>query len=387
MPGGYQLFWVSLPEVAEKRARELLPKIIIIDDALVGTSASHMVRRFRQQVPKSACVVAVNATNTREAQQAVLEGARAFLIKPIHGDDLLSVIEQIMAEPEVEVEEGLVGIPIRPMRKGRAVVIVAPKHGVGHTTLAVNTAIAIHQLSQKKVALVDADFRAPGVDLALNLHEQYTIYDLLPRVSHLDESMIMSVMTHHTSGIYALPSPPPQRDIQPIPLPQVQEIILALKEVFTWQFIDLQTSPDDTFIAFLESVDGIILCLSPELTVLRNARLLLDLFAARGYPQEKTVIVLNRWDMKGGIPVSEIERRLRIEIAYRIPDDQPLATYSNNRGVPLILSHPKSALAKAYLGLARHLMQYCSATDDIPHPAVALDQSPGRLSFIPIWKT
>jgi len=356
IPDEYKLYWVSLPEVAEKRAKEILPQVIFIDDELIGASATSVVQRLRQQVPNAACVVIVNANNTSEAQRAVLEGARAFLVKPVDAHDLITAIKQIMENP-AEKDEMHVASP--SLATGRSIVVTAPKGGTGHTTLAINTAISMHKLTNSRVALVDADFYSPAIDIALNLHGEHTILDLLPRLSYLDQSIVMNVMTPHASGIHALLAPAPQIQPRSIPLPQVQEITMSLKRIFYWEFIDLRISLSDTAAAFLDSADGIIINILPELVGLRNTRLLLDMFLTRGYPKEKIIVVLNRWDMKGGIPPADIEKRLHIDISFRIPDDQPLATYSINRGVPVAVSHPKSALGRSYQDFARFLLQKC----------------------------
>ncbi len=60
----------------------------------------------------------------------------------------------------------------------------------------------------------------------------------------------------------------------------------------------------------------------------------------RGYPPEKVWMVLNRATLQGGVPVRDIEERLHVRIGHKIPDDQPLATHSVNRGVPMLMSHP-----------------------------------------------
>ena len=379
MPGKFQLFWVSLPEVAEKRARELLPRIIFIDDALIGHSASRIVRRLKQQVPKAACIVVVNPSNTREAQRAILEGARAFLLKPVNSEELMETLDQILASADDDEERVREAKPRK--RKGKAIVFAAPKGGAGHTTLAINTAICMYRQAKEPVALVDADFFSPTVDLALNLHAQYTIQELLPRVSHLDHDIVSTILTPHSSGIHALLAPPPRLSHYSIPVPQIQETVAGLKEFFAWEFIDLQTFLDETAIAFLDSADSIILTIVPELTSLRNVRLMLDVFAQRGYSKEKIRLVLNRWDMKGAIPAKEIEKYLRMEIAFRIPDDQPLATYSNNRGIPLVVSHPKSALGKAFRDFVAYLKEQCARLQEAPAETMAQ-----KSSFLTFWR-
>jgi pilus assembly protein CpaE len=56
------------------------------------------------------------------------------------------------------------------------------------------------------------------------------------------------------------------------------------------------------------------------------------------------------------VPVRDIEERLLVHIRFQVPDDQPLATYSINRGVPIVVSHGGSAVAKAIRKLAGELL-------------------------------
>ena len=77
----------------------------------------------------------------------------------------------------------------------------------------------------------------------------------------------------------------------------------------------------------------------------------------RGYPADKTWLVLNRAGLPSGVSTPDIEARLQVRIKHQIPDDQALATHSVNRGVPLVMSHPRSALASGYQRLAQMLAQ------------------------------
>jgi septum formation inhibitor-activating ATPase MinD len=71
-------------------------------------------------------------------------------------------------------------------------------------------------------------------------------------------------------------------------------------------------------------------------------------------------VVLNRATMQAGVGRRDIEDRLGVQIKHRIPDDQPAATHSINRGVPLILNYPRGAVTRAIHKLTRRIM------DDLP---------------------
>ena len=67
-------------------------------------------------------------------------------------------------------------------------------------------------------------------------------------------------------------------------------------------------------------------------------------------------LVLNRAGISGGVSQGDIEERLHVRIHHTVPDDQPLVSLSINRGVPLILSHSRSAVARSIQSLAQRFV-------------------------------
>ena len=84
--------------------------------------------------------------------------------------------------------------------------------------------------------------------------------------------------------------------------------------------------------------------------------MLLDRFQERGYPPEKIRLVLNVATMDGAVSRKDTEKRLGAEFAHVVPADQALVTHSVNRGVPLVMSHPRSAVARAIRKLSQALV-------------------------------
>ena len=233
----------------------------------------------------------------------------------------------------------------------------APKGGTGRTTLAINTALSLRMATNETVALVDADYAAPALDVALNLGSGRDVTDLLPRLSRLDRDSISGVMVSHATGLQVLLAPPPADLSVPISLPQVQQILVELRRMFPWVVVDLGLPLDEMAFAFLDSADRIVVTVLPEMVGLRNTRLMLDRLRERGYREDRVYLVLNRASMRGGVSRGDIEERLQVQVTHQIPDDQPLATQSINRGVPLVVGHKRGAVVRAIHQLAQHLVE------------------------------
>lgn len=344
--GEVRVHWVSQPDLATVRILDLAPDAVLVDDALEGASPASVIARIVKQVPQTAVLALVSAGSVTSAQQTVLAGARGFVTKPIAQEELINALRVLLMEP--------IGAEARP--PGRIVVFCAPKGGTGRTTLAINTAISLQNLRREEpVALVDADYSAPSVDVALNLDPRQNITALLSKLHQLDDELVRGVMATHASGIRVLLAPPPADLSNPISLPEVQQILVWLKRMFAWVVVDLGLPLDETAFAFLDGADRIVMTVLPEMVGLRNTRLMLDQLLSRGYPEEKVWLVLNQATREGGISHRDIENRLRIKVWRTVPEDQALVTYSVNRGVPLVMSHPRSAVARVIRSLAEDL--------------------------------
>jgi pilus assembly protein CpaE len=360
--GDYRLYWVSQSDLAPVRATDVIPHVVLVDDELGGPDPVTIIGQLATRLPRTAILALVVADAMTTARQAVLTGARGFVIKPIDPDELLTALRQVLASQrsatDTSWEQGT--------ETGRIIVFCAPKGGTGRTTLAINTSVALQRLSKQPVVLIDADYSAPALDVALNLDSGRNITDLLPKLNRLDGELIAGVLATHASGIKVLLAPPPADLSSPISLPQVQQVLAWLRRMFPWVVVDLGLPMDDTAFAFLDGADRIIMSVLPEMVGLRNTRLMMDQLHERGYPDEKVWMVLNRATLRGGVSVSDIEERLRVKIKYQIPDDQPLATHSINRGVPLVMSHGGSAVARAVQGLVKGLLQDMPAGEVSP---------------------
>lgn len=348
--GSQQLYWVSQPELALARAQELLPHVVLVDDDLAGAHAASLIRELARQLPGTGMVALVAEEAMGQAREAVLAGARGFVTKPIQASELALALEQVIRQRPVEPAEGDEAGP-----PGRVVVFCAPKGGTGRTTLAINTALSLRAATNQPVALVDADYAAPAVDVALNLHSRRNVVDLLPRLSRLDRDLISGVMAVHASGLHVLLAPPPADLSDPISLPQVQQILVLLRRMFPWVVVDLGLPMHETAFAFLDGADRIVVSVLPEMVGLRNTRLMLDQLFERGYAEDRVYLVLNRATMKGGVSQADIEERLHVQVNLRVPDDQPAATQSINRGVPMVIGHKRGAVVRAIRKLAGQL--------------------------------
>jgi pilus assembly protein CpaE len=346
--GEHRLYWVAQPEVAPRRAEELLPHLVLVDDRLTGTTAPTVVRAVMATVPTAVAVVLVDETAISVAREAVLSGARGFVLKPLAAEDFWATVYQVLTQHQ----ETAATSTAQEQHGGRVIAFVGSKGGTGRTMSAVNTAISLHRQQKQSVVIVDADYAAPAVDVMLNLEGDNDISLLIARISRLDQELINGVLARHSSGIRVLLAPPPGQGMPAITMQQLEQIVGYLRQMFDWIIVDLGAANGEADFVFLDFADQVVVVTLPEMVCLRNTRLMLDQFQLHGYQQEQAWLLLNRATMNGGIRKRDIEERLNVRIKHTVPEDQPLVSYSVNRGVPLVMSNPRSAVARALTDFA-----------------------------------
>jgi pilus assembly protein CpaE len=174
----------------------------------------------------------------------------------------------------------------------------------------------------------------------------------LPRLDDLDAELMASVLTTHSSGVRVLLSMPWSKDGDSVHAAHYERILDWLQVVNDYVVVDTSPSLDESTTAVLQYSDQVIVVLTPEMTALRNARVFFRTVESWGEPAGKFLLALNRYPAKGGIQLKDIEGALHRRVDIEIAGDEPLVTFSINRGIPLFMSHPRSPVAQGYARLA-----------------------------------
>jgi pilus assembly protein CpaE len=123
--------------------------------------------------------------------------------------------------------------------------------------------------------------------------------------------------------------------------------------MFDYVVVDTWSVLEEKVLTILAAADRLLLVSTPEVTALHGAKRFLELIDSLGYTPHKVLFVLNRAASKGGIDLQIIEEHIKEKLNLTVPNDWALASYAANRGVPLLISHPKSAIARSVVKLAQ----------------------------------
>ncbi|MGW8143718.1 MAG: AAA family ATPase, partial [Anaerolineales bacterium] len=194
----------------------------------------------------------------------------------------------------------------------------------------------------------------------------------------LDPGLIGDVVVEHTSGISVLLSPSDVQVAQGIRPEDMFNIMNGLKRAYGYVVIDAGSTLNENTVTMMDAADRIFLVTTPDLVALHDASRFIQISRTLSYPPEKTMIILNRANLEGGVKTRDIETALRHEVFAQIPDDGANVVRSLNRGIPLVMQYPRSQATQAIQKLAANVAQMGSAESGVPAQAKKTKRSKGK---------
>jgi pilus assembly protein CpaE len=121
----------------------------------------------------------------------------------------------------------------------------------------------------------------------------------------------------------------------------------------------------------LDRTDQLILVASLDVPAVKNIKLTMQTLDLLHYPKERRHLLLNRSGSKVGLKPQEVERALDMKVEFEVPVDREVAV-SVNRGVPIVISNPRSGVGKSLQDVADKL---------VPQRAAGKSESGGGKKF------
>lgn len=327
-----------------------------LDLLVLGPSNAHeaALESFSLLLELDADLPVVLATGTITAQllrAALRFGLRDVIQAPFSAEE----IHQVLRESERRTKRRIA--PVAPVeiegpKAGRVITVASAKGGSGKTVTATNLALLLaREAGPGKVAIVDADLQFGDVCLVLQLEPKLTIFNAAQEIDRLDDSLIDSLLTKHGEGVSVLAAPLEPAFADEVSTAVLIEVVTRLRDRFEYVVVDTASLLDELLLSLLERADDVIFIVDMDLPSVKNAKLALETLRLLKFPSSKIKVVLNRSNAKARLDEGEIERSLKMKISASIPSDG-LVPASVNEGRPVVLSAPRSKVAKGFESVA-----------------------------------
>jgi pilus assembly protein CpaE len=335
------------------------PDIVLIDYQLEGQPTLDIIDEIALQFPEMAIVAILANDDPVKAQQVMLAGARAFIIQPFTQLNLLSTLRRVrdLESRRTASQASKTAAPAEGYHPVKTIAVFSPRGGVGCSLVAANLALSLREETGQQVLLMEGKLFFGHLSVLLNLRAHNTLADLLPHSHNLEDNLIHEVVAEHASGTQVLLAPRDLQVAQGIRPDDLYNIMVGLQRGFDYLVIDAGSILNENTVTILDASDRILLVTNPELASLHDISRFIQLSHSLAYPPEKLLIVLNRVGMPGGVRQRDIETALHHPIFAQIPDDEPNAVRSINRGIPLVFRYPRNPVSRAIRQLAKSIME------------------------------
>ena len=362
------------------------PDVVIMDTNLPGVDGLRATELLVQRSPNAAVILISDQNDVGLLRRGMQAGARDFLIRPLGPGDLIASVRAVFDQEvrrlarQLSVDDDT--IATRPTTNGKVICFFSPKGGVGRTTVAINTAIAIRQMTGQRVAIVDCNLPFGDIGIIMNLAATKTIADLLPSIGDLSPEVLDSFLREHESGVRVLLAPTRPELAELFHPEHIRTILEALRREYDYVLVDTWTSFHEVILALFDLSSEIVLLTTLDMPAIKNIRLFLDVCDGIRYPKERVTLVLNRADSLGGLRIEDIEESIQHRVTARLSSAGPLVTASINRGMPFIMSDPDAPLSREVFDLARQLLrpEDRAAVEPAPSPVAPVARRATGLS-------
>jgi pilus assembly protein CpaE len=350
---------------AVQQAGELRPDIVLMDINMPDMDGIEACRQLSQLSPRSRVMMMSVQSDMAYLKQAMNAGAREFLIKPFDYDELVNAIRRVhaadptpaelaaMAAPQRLLDERKEAVKAAAAKVGVVIAVVGVKGGVGASTVASNLAIALQANRQADVLLIDGDLLFGDLDVLLDLHPAHRIIDVLQMLDPDDHELLRRMATEHSSGISFLAGPASPEYAELVRPELVVALVDAVRKTHDYTVIDLGSRYEGLYPEVLNAADRILLTLTPEVTAIKNANLLLTGQQMRSYPAAKVIPLVNKHSEGWGISPEAIEKAVGRPIGAVIPADGKAMLTAANRGQPVVTTAPRSRAGRPFMALEK----------------------------------
>jgi pilus assembly protein CpaE len=357
---GFEVQVASDGNAGVRMATESPPDLILMDVAMPGLDGYAATQRIRASEKAGHRVPIIMLSSEADMQQRVRglrAGADDDIVKPFHPLELMARIKALLARSGMSVvRRERAGA--EPTTLGKLAVFYGAKGGVGTTTIAINTAIALAADPKRKTALIDANLQFGDLRVFLDIGpDKPSIVDAIAE-PELDTDLLRTILVDR-SGVGLLLAPPTPEAADTVVEKQraeantLTDLIGLFRKLHDYTLVDMSTQIDDFNLHLFDEADVIFVVMTADLSCLKNVRLVLQTMKNLGYEREKVQLVLNRSNAYTGINVANAEAALGRPIGYQIINEYRGAIGALNSGQPFMVSRPDGTLGRSVTEFAR----------------------------------
>jgi len=335
------------------------PHVVLLVQEQGDAGILELAQRIYQGFPGCAVALLVPELDLELVKSAMQSGVRQVISEDNLGTMIDQIVQAALFEQGRAIEAG--GEP-------RVIAVYSGRGGAGRTTIAVNLATSL-AVAGRRTALVDLNLNFGDASLLLNINAKDTFAELAQEKSSFTIEDIKSYSMQHSSGLHILCAPASPEFSEYITARHVEMLLTTMRPYYDFIIVDLSNDMADTTLTALENSDDIYLVARRDISSLRSTKILLNVMTTL-QQQDKIHLLVNA-DHASIVNVKDFDRILSLPVAYVLPEDVKTTQLSQERGVPLVIGFPRTAVALVFAQMSEFLIKR-SAKKEVIQPATDL---------------
>ncbi len=364
---GYEIVAANSGRQALQMALQEQPDLIILDVMMPDMDGYEVTRKLRSD-PHTLAIPIIMFTAKSQIDDKVTgfeAGADDYLTKPTQPRELLAHIKAVLART---AKSRMSAIPETPpaspiQEKAHTIGIIAPKGGLGVTTVALNLGVALRARAKKSTTVAEYRPGQASIGLALGYTRPEGLNQLIGRqTGELSTRAIEPHLVSHQSGVHFLLASYQPKDARLVAEDKAfASLTRTLAYTCNYLILDLGAAITPMAAAVLPMCDRVIVVIEPIPTTLTQAKALFaDLNEIGIGAGRRQVVLVNRIRSDIQMSWSQVQEELNERIAVLFTPAPELLYQANIRNTPAVLYQSNSLTAQQFTKLANLVLETAS---------------------------
>jgi pilus assembly protein CpaE len=350
----------SLGALRARLERDVQQTIIIISSEVALTEALSISEMTQLQFPHAKVILSRSRLDVDTLSRAL----RAGVAEVVSAEDSSSFVKSIQHVRELFAKSQLLNSKKDVQgNHAKIVVVFSAKGGCGKTTISINLASSLANITSNKVCLIDLDLQFGDIAVSLQKNPDKTISSAIQMGTSIDRLGARSMITPFNDKLDLLLAPNNPTDVEFISGDIVASILESISNDYDFIVIDTPPAFTDFVLKTMEMMDVCFLVTTLDTPAIKNTKVVLETMHALKIDLNQVKMVINRSDASTGISKAEVQTILEREVDYEIPTDSNVSR-ATNQGTPNVLYSPKSTFSKVFRDISNDLISSYSSKSD-----------------------
>ena len=285
------------------------PQLFFVDAGNL-TEALRVARAVGEDAPGAQVVAFDRVCDHLTLLNLMRAGIREFVAIPDSSGELEKALERVQAALE--------RTPPSIAATDEVIAFLPAKPGVGCSTVALNTSMALAAHNGTRVLLMDFDLSCGMIAFLLHLEPERSLVDAVERAPELDEELWAKLVTT-VRGVDVLPAGPIRPGFR-IELPAMRYLLNFARRNYDVICVDLSGLMEWYSVELMQEAKRIYMVCTPELPALHLARKKLECLRSLELDPRVTLL-LNRAQKRAVVSAADIARLTGLPVEVEIPND------------------------------------------------------------------